>query len=200
MSELLKPLEKLVEQFQRLPGIGRKTATRLAYSVIDMSPDEVEEFSDALLNVSHNIVQCPRCFNLSSGGLCDICEDPSRDHSVICVVEDYRTVMAFERIREFKGLYHVLHGAISPNADIGPEQLRIYELLQRLKEEEVEEIIIATNPTIEGETTALYLTRLIKPLGIKVTRPATGIPVGGDLEYADEATLFRAIENRHTID
>jgi len=200
MSELLKPLERLVEQFQRLPGIGRKTATRLAYSIIDMDSHDVEEFSDALLDVCRNIVQCPRCFNLSSGGLCDICNDVSRDQSVICVVEDYRTVMAFERVREYRGLYHVLHGAISPTADVGPDELRIYELLQRLKTEPVEEIIIATNPTIEGETTAMYLTRLIKPLGIKVTRPATGIPVGGDLEYADEATLFRAIENRHTID
>jgi len=200
MSELLKPLEKLVEQFQRLPGIGRKTATRLAYSIIDLRPDEVEEFADALMDVSHNIVQCPRCFNLSSGGLCEICSDLSRDNSVICVVEDYRTVMAFERIREYRGLYHVLHGAISPSNGIGPEQLRIMELLERLKDEPIEEMIIATNPTIEGETTAMYLTRLIKPLGIKVTRPATGIPVGGDLEYADEATLFRAIEDRHVID
>jgi len=200
MSELLKPLERLVEQFQRLPGIGRKTATRLAYSIIDFHPDDVEEFADALMDVSRNIVQCPRCFNLSAGGLCDICSDLSRDNSVICVVEDYRTVMAFERIREYRGLYHVLHGAISPSNGVGPEQLRIMELLERLKDEPIEEMIIATNPTIEGETTAMYLTRLIKPLGIKVTRPATGIPVGGDLEYADEATLFRAIEDRHVID
>lgn len=200
MSNLLQPIEALVEQFQRLPGIGKKTAMRLAYKVVDFTPEQVREFADALLAVGREIAPCPRCFNLSDGGLCPICSDPTRDHSVICVVEDYRTVMAFERVKEYNGVYHVLHGAINPQLGVGPEQLKIPELLQRLRDTDgdgkIEEVILATNPTIEGETTALYLTKLIRPLGIRITRPATGIPVGGDLEYADEATLFRAIENR----
>jgi len=200
MSELLTPIENLIEQFQKLPGIGRKTAMRLAFNIVEFPPEQVREFADALVDVSTNIVQCPRCFSLSEGGLCSVCADETRDHSVVCVVEDYRTVLAFERVREYRGTYHVLHGSISPNSGTGPEQLRIMELLERIKNEPIKEMIIATNPTIEGETTAMYLTRLIKPIGIKVTRPATGIPVGGDLEYTDEATLFRAIENRREID
>ena len=199
MEPMLSPLEKLAEQFQKLPGIGKKTAVRLAFNILDLPSEEVEQFADALLNVSRSIVQCPRCFHLSTGGLWEICSDPGRDQEVLCVVEDYRTVMAFERVREYHGLYHVLHGAISPNANIGPEQLKIKELLARLNNEPIKEIILATNPTVEGETTAMYLTRLIRPLGIRITRPATGIPVGGDLEYADEATLYRAFEDRREI-
>jgi len=200
MSEYILPLEKLIEQFARLPGIGKKTAVRLAFSIVDGEESKAEEFAEALLAAKRDIKQCPVCFNLSEGGECAVCEDSRRDQSVICVVEDVRALMSIERVREYKGLYHVLGGVISPMDGIGPEQLRIAELIRRLEDESVKEIIIATNPTVEGETTALYLSRLIKPLGIKISRLAYGMPAGGELEYTDEVTLFRALQGRRDMD
>ena len=200
MSEYILPLEKLIEQFARLPGIGKKTAVRLAFSIVDGEESRAEAFAEALLAAKRDIKQCPVCFNLSEGGECAVCCDSRRDRSVICVVEDVRALMSIERVREYKGLYHVLHGVISPMDGIGPEQLRIAELIRRLEDERVKEIIIATNPTVEGETTALYLSRLIKPLGIKISRLAYGMPAGGELEYTDEVTLFRALQGRRDMD
>ncbi|MBE6564839.1 MAG: recombination protein RecR [Ruminococcaceae bacterium] len=200
MSEYILPLEKLIEQFARLPGIGKKTAVRLAFSIVDGEEKRAEDFAEALLAAKRDIKQCPVCFNLSEGGECAVCADSHRDRSVICVVEDVRALMSIERVREYKGLYHVLGGVISPMDGIGPEQLRIAELVRRLEDESVKEIIIATNPTVEGETTALYLSRLIKPLGIKISRLAYGMPAGGELEYTDEVTLFRALQGRRDMD
>jgi len=200
MAELLPSLERLVEQFRRLPAVGKKTAVRLAFSVLDYSEEDAREFAQAILDAKQNITTCPDCQGLSEGsGLCAVCCDEERDRSIICVVEDYRAMMALERVRDFRGLYHVLHGALSPIDGIGPEQIRIKELLERLKDDTVKEIILATDPDVEGESTALYLTRLISPLGIKVSRLAYGLPVGGDLEYTDEGTLLRAIEGRRPL-
>ena len=193
------PLSRLVDQFERLPGIGRKTAQRLAYYVLKLPKQEAQEFAQAILDAQDKIRYCSVCCNLTDEELCPVCRNDARDHSVICVVEDPRDVIALERTREYKGTYHVLHGVISPLNGIGPEQLCIKELLARLKEPEVKEVIMATNPTVEGEATAMYLSRLIKPFGLKVTRLAYGIPVGGDLEYADEVTLTRALEGRSEI-
>ncbi len=190
-------LERLVEQFERLPGIGHKTAQRLAYYVLQMPKDQAGVFSAAILEAHEKIQYCGICKNFSDGEVCPICADPARDHSVICVVEDPRDVFALERTHEFDAVYHVLHGTISPVHDVGPDDLYIKELIRRLGEEEVKEVIMATNPTVEGELTAMYVSKLIKPLGIKVTRLAYGIPVGGDLEYADEVTLSRALEGRN---
>ena len=193
------PLTELIAQFERLPGIGRKTAQRLAYSILEQPPERAEKFAEALVNARRKIHFCKVCQALTDMDTCAICADTERDHSVICVVAEPKDVMAFERTREYNGTYHVLHGVISPLDGIGPEQLRIKELMARLSDSGVTEIIMATNPTVEGEATASYLSRLIKPLGIKVTRLAYGIPVGGDLEYADEYTLARALEGRIEI-
>ena len=193
------PLTELIAQFERLPGIGRKTAQRLAYSFLEQPPERAEKFAEALVNARRKIHFCKVCQALTDMDTCAICADTERDHSVICVVAEPKDVMAFERTREYNGTYHVLHGVISPLDGIGPEQLRIKELMARLSDSGVTEIIMATNPTVEGEATASYLSRLIKPLGIKVTRLAYGIPVGGDLEYADEYTLARALEGRNEI-
>ena len=193
------PLARLVEQFERLPGIGHKTAQRLAYYVLGTSKEDAEEFSKAILEAHEKIHYCKICCNLTDQELCPVCRNAERDRSIICVVEDPRDVMALERTNEFKATYHVLHGAISPLSGVGPDQLCIKELLARVGDQEVKEVIMATNPTVEGEATAMYLSRLLKPLGVKVTRLAYGIPVGGDLEYADEVTLSRAIEGRSEL-
>ncbi|WOC32990.1 MULTISPECIES: recombination mediator RecR [Caproicibacterium] len=193
------PLARLVEQFERLPGIGHKSAQRLAYHVLGMTKEQAQAFADAVLEAHDKIHYCKVCCNLTDQPLCPICRDERRDTSVICVVEDPRDVIAMERTNEYKGSYHVLHGAISPLSDVGPEQLCIKELLARVQGGKVKEVIMATNPTVEGEATAMYISRLLKPLGVKVTRLAYGIPVGGDLEYADEVTLLRALEGRSEL-
>ena len=190
------PLERLVEQFERLPGIGHKSAQRLAYHVLAMTQEEVDAFAKSVQEAHRTIHYCKVCCNLTDGDLCPVCRNENRDRSIICVVEDPRDVFALERTNEFHGLYHVLHGVISPLSGVGPDQLRIRELLARLTDGQVQEVIMATNPTVEGEATAMYISRIVKPLGIKVTRLAYGIPVGGDLEYADEVTLTRAMEGR----
>ncbi len=199
MAENIESLSRLAEKFGRLSGIGRKTAMRLAFSVLDMPEEEARDFAKAIIDAKEKIHLCPTCQNLTDKELCDICTDMSRDTSTICVVEDARDVLALEKVREFKGLYHVLHGVISPMNGMTPEKLKIKELLLRCEDSSVKEIIIATNPTVEGEATALYLSRLLKPLGLTVTRLAYGVPVGGDLEYADEVTLFRALEGRRDV-
>lgn len=199
MAEYILPLEKLIEQFRRLPGIGKKTAVRLAFSVLDFTNEEAEAFANAVLGAKSEVKFCSVCQNISDGDICSVCKDEGRDRSVICVVEDAKAVVSLEKVKEFGGVYHVLHGVISPMAQIGPDKLRIRELMSRLSDGAVKEIIIATNPTVEGEATAMYLTKLIKPLGIKVSRLAYGIPVGGDLEYADEVTLMRALEGRRSM-
>ena len=199
MAYNVLPLTKLVEQFERLPGIGRKTAQRLAFYVLSLPKERAAEFANAILDAHEKIKRCRICQSLTEKELCPICSDASRDPSVICVVENSQDVIAFERTREYHGLYHVLHGLISPMDGVGPDQLCIKELLARLKDGAVKEVVMATNPTVEGEATAMYLARLLKPMGIKVTRLAYGIPVGGNLEYADEVTLSRALEGRGEI-
>ena len=198
-SYYVAPLAKLEEKFEQLPGIGHKTAQRLAYYVLGLSKEDAEDFSRAILEGHEKIHYCKICCNLTDQELCPVCRSNDRDKSIICVVEDPRDVFALERTNEFHATYHVLHGAISPLSGVGPDQLCIKELLERVKDPSVKEVIMATNPTVEGEATAMYLSRLLKPLGIKVTRLAYGIPVGGDLEYADEVTLTRAIEGRSEI-
>lgn len=193
------PLSRLIEQFERLPGIGHKSAQRLAYHVLGMKEDEAKAFANAILEAHEKIHYCKICCNLTDQELCPVCREEGRDHSIICVVEDPRDVIALERTHEFRAMYHVLHGAISPLSGVGPEQLCIKELLVRVKDPKVKEVIMATNPTVEGEATAMYISRLLKPMGIKVTRLAYGIPVGGDLEYADEVTLSRALEGRSEL-
>ena len=190
------PLEKLIEQFSKLPGIGRKGATRLAYQVLAMDKSEALAFAQAITDAHTKIHRCKVCQNFTDKELCPICENTERDRSTICVVESPRDVSAFERTREYKGLYHVLHGLISPMDGIGADQLTIKELLGRLAGDEVQEVIMATNPTVEGEATAMYLAKLIKPLGIRVSRLAYGLPVGGSLEYADPTTLGRSLISR----
>lgn len=192
------PLVVLSEQFAKLPGIGRKSAERLAYHVMQMSEGEVRDFADALLDAHRTVHECSVCRNLTENELCPICSDPRRDVSTVCVVESPKDIAAFERTREYKGVYHVLHGLISPLDNVTPDKLKIKELLARL-DGSVEEVIMATNPTVEGEATAMYISKLIKPLGVKVTRLAFGLPVGGILEYADEVTLYKALENRSEI-
>lgn len=199
MNYNIVPLTELINQFSRLPGIGKKTAQRLAYSILEQPPERARQFAEALVNAREKIHFCKICQSLTDLEVCQICSDERRDKSVICVVEDPRDVMAFERTREYMGVYHVLHGVISPLDNIGPDKLRIKELMARLNDSTVKEIIMATNPTVEGEATASYISRLVKPMGIKVTRLAYGIPVGGDLEYADEYTLARALEGRNEI-
>ncbi|MEA5136016.1 MAG: recombination mediator RecR [Candidatus Fimivivens sp.] len=198
MAYQVASLSKLVEQFARLPGIGRKSAQRLAFYVLSQPEQYARDFSAALLEASRSIKRCSVCQNLSDNEKCTICSNEVRDRSIICVVADPRDVMAFERMREYNGLYHVLHGLISPMDGIGPDQLTIKELLVRLNDE-VREVVMATNPTVEGEATAMYLSRLIKPMGIKVSRLAYGIPVGGNLEFADDVTLCRALEGRNEM-
>ncbi|MBQ3052669.1 MAG: recombination protein RecR [Clostridia bacterium] len=199
MSNNIVPLTELISQFERLPGIGKKTAQRLAYSILEQPPERAEKFAEALINARKKIHFCKKCQSLTDLEICSICDDPKRDSSVICVVAEPRDVLAFERTREYTGTYHVLHGVISPLDGVGPDQLRLKELMARLSDGQVTEIIMATNPTVEGEATASYISRLVKPMGIKVTRLAYGIPVGADLEYADEFTLARALEGRNEI-
>ena len=196
MAYQAAPLERLIEQFAKLPGIGRKGATRLAYQVLAMDRAQALEFAQAIEQAHTKIHRCRVCQNFTENEVCSICVDENRDKSTICVVETPRDVTAFERTREYRGLYHVLHGLISPMDGIGAEHLTVKELLARLTESEVKELIMATNPTVEGEATAMYLARLVKPFGIKVTRLAYGLPVGGNLEYADEVTLGRSLANR----
>lgn len=193
------PLERLVDKFESLPGIGHKSAQRIAYHVLNMNKEDAAAFAQAITDAHDQIHYCAVCCNLTDGEICPVCRSDNRDKSVICVVEDPRDVFALERTHEFNAMYHVLHGAISPLGGIGPDQLRIKELLKRVQSAEVQEVIMATNPTVEGEATAMYISRLLKPLGIRVTRLAYGIPVGGDLEYADEVTLSRAIEGRQEL-
>lgn len=199
MYQYAASLTRLIEQFARLPGVGPKTAQRLAFHILNMPKDQVAEFAKTLVDVKDKITTCPVCCNLTDVVPCRICEDETRDKSLICVVEEAQDVQAIEKTREFRGLYHVLQGSISPMEGRGPEDLRIKELLQRISADEVKEVIVATNPDIEGETTSLYLAKLLKPIGIQVTRIAHGLPVGGDLENADTATLTRAISGRHQI-
>jgi recombination protein RecR len=194
-----EPIAKLIDGFMRLPGIGPKTASRLAFYVLDMKEDDVLDFAKALVNAKRNLTYCSVCHNITDQDPCHICEDKARDQSMVCVVQESRDVMAMEKMREYPGQYHVLHGAISPMEGIGPEDIKVPELLKRLQDDTIQEVIIATNPTIEGEATAMYISRLVKPTGIKVTRIAHGLPVGGDLEYADEVTLSRAIEGRREL-
>ncbi len=193
------PVAKLVEEFQKLPGIGHKSAQRLAFHVINMPIEKVQGLANSILDAKQKTKYCSVCSNLTDVDPCPLCSGTSRDKSSICVVQDARDVVAMERTREFKGLYHVLHGAISPMMGIGPEDIKIKELIRRLGDGEVKEVILATNPNVEGEATAMYISKLIKPLGIKTTRIAHGIPVGGDLEYADEVTLAKALEGRREI-
>ena len=192
-------LERLTEQFARLPGIGSKTAQRLAFHVLSLPQDEAEAFAAAILDAKRTVHTCAVCQNLTDREICGICDDPQRDHGVICVVAEPRDVVAMERSREYQGVYHVLHGVISPLNHVGPDDLKLKELLQRVGEGNVREVIMATNPDTEGEATAMYVSRLLKPLEVKVTRLAYGIPVGSQLEYADELTLLRALEGRREI-
>ncbi len=196
----IESLDILTEQFARLPGIGRKSAQRLAFSVLKYSPEEIEAFTSAITDAKKKIHRCPVCQNLTDRELCPICSDMGRDRSVICVVEDARAVMAFEKVRSFRGVYHVLHGLISPMSGVTPDALCLKELLLRLEDESVREVIVATGATTEGEATAMYIARLLSPLGVKVTRLAHGIPFGGELEYADEITLSRALEGRRDFE
>ena len=193
-------LEKMVEQFARLPGIGHKTAQRLAFFVLSLPENEVEQFAQAILEAKRSIALCPGCQNLTEGeGLCPICASEKRDGSVVCVVADPKDVIAMERAREYHGTYHVLHGVLSPMNGVGPDDLYIKSLLDRVAQGEIQEVIMATNPDTEGEATAMYLSRMLKPFGVKVTRLAYGVPVGGHLEYADDATLMRALEGRREM-
>ena len=191
-----EPISKLIDSFMKLPGIGPKTAQRLAFHTLDMKEDDVVKFAKALVDVKRELTYCSVCGHIKENDTCYICEDKQRDHSVICVVEDDKDVIAMEKMREYKGLYHVLHGSISPMDGIGPEDINIPALVERLKNDEVKELILAMNPNLEGESTAMYISRLVKPIGIKVTRLAQGLSVGGDLEYADEVTLSKAIAGR----
>jgi len=194
-----EPISKLIDAFSRLPGVGPKTAGRLAFHVIRMKEEDVVDFAKALVNVKRNLHYCSVCCNITDVDPCRICQDKTRDASVICVVQESKDLVAMERTKEFNGFYHVLHGAISPMEGIGPDQIHIAELLKRLGDEQVTELILATNPNIEGEATAMYLSRLVKNFGLKVTRIAHGLPVGGDLEYADEVTLSKALEGRREL-
>jgi recombination protein RecR len=194
-----EPISRLVEQFMKLPGIGPKTATRLAFHVLSMSDKDVVEFATALQDVKRKLTECEVCCNITEESPCSICRDPSRDDKSLCVVQDAKDVAAMEKTHEFHGRYHVLHGAISPMEGIGPNDIRIKELVQRVGNSNIEEVIVATNPNVEGEATAMYIARLLKPFPITVTRIAHGLPVGGDLEYADEVTLAKALEGRRRI-
>ena len=192
-------VNKLIKQFEKLPGIGHKTAVRLAFYVLESSMENAKEMADAIVEAKSKVKFCSKCFNLTENDPCSICLDKSRDNSVICVVENVKDVTAMEKTHEYDGLYHVLHGSISPMNNISAADIKIKELLERLKDDEIKEVILATNPTIEGETTAMYISRLIKPLDINVTRIAAGLPVGSDIEYTDEITLIKALEGRRKM-
>ena len=196
MSYYSPSIEKLIESFEKLPSIGSKTAARLAFYILNASEEETNEFIKSIQDAKANLKYCSQCYNITDTDPCPICSNSARDKSVICVVEDVKDVVAMERTHEFKGVYHVLHGSISPMNGVGPDDIKIKELLTRLMNGEVKEIILATNPRVEGEATAMYISKLVKPLGVKVTRIAHGIPVGGDLEYTDEVTLGKALEGR----
>ena len=199
MAEYIESLQNLAEQFGKLGGVGRKSALRMAFSVLDMTEEEAAEFAHAIVDAKEKIHLCPICQNLTDRELCYVCDDETRDHSVICVVSDAKTVIAMERVREYRGTYHVLHGLLSPLNGITPDKLKIKELLTRVGSGEVKEVIVATGGDVEGETTAMYIAHLLRPLDIKVTRLAFGISVGTDIEYADEVTLFRALEGRRDV-
>jgi len=199
MSYQVAPLETLIEQLERLPSIGRKSASRLAFHLLRAPKEEAQALVDAIVTARETIAECTVCCNLADSERCPICDAEGRDRRTICVVEDPQDVAAFERTREYHGLYHVLHGTISPMDGIGPDKLRIKELLYRVANEDITEVIMATNPTVEGEATAMYIGKLLAPFGVRVTRLAYGIPVGGDLEYADEITLRRSLEGRNTL-
>jgi recombination protein RecR len=199
MPDFAAPLQRLIDEFRRLPGIGQKSAQRLAFYVLRSPRDQAAALAAALTDVKDNLGICAECNNISDGELCPYCRDPNRDRTSICIVEEPHSILPVETTRSFNGVYHVLHGAISPLRGIGPEQLKIKGLLDRIGKEDVKEIILANNPTVEGEATAVYLSRLLKPLGIKVTRIAMGIPVGSDLEFADEVTMSKAMEGRREM-
>ena len=199
MDYFAPPVERLIEEFARLPGIGQKSAQRLAFHVLDMPKEAAERFASAIREAKEKPFTCKRCQNLTDSEECPICADKSRDQKTICVVADPRDVIAFERTKEYRGLYHVLHGTLSPMGHVGPDDIRIRELVQRIADEGTEEVILATNPDTEGEATAMYISRLLQPFGIKITRLAYGIPVGGHLEFVDEVTLTRALEGRREL-
>ena len=199
MSKFIPAISRLIDEFAKLPGVGKKSAQRLAFYVINMDQSQAVNFAEAILDVKRKVRYCDRCFNLTDQDICDICSNQKRDQHLMCVVETPRDLIAIENTKEFHGYYHVLHGAISPMLGIGPDDIKIKELLSRLMDGQVKEVILATNPRVEGEATAMYLSKLIKPLGVKVTRIAHGIPVGGDLEYTDEITLTKALEGRREI-
>ena len=201
MVKNLEPLERLTDMFRKLDGVGRKSAARYAYCVLNFTPEEAVDFAQAIISAKTDIHKCSVCCNITTDELCSVCADDKRDHSTVCVVEDPRAVIAIEKTQQFNGVYHVLHGTISPMRGITPDRLTISELLARLGNTDtpVTELILATNPTVEGEATAMYIAKLVTPLGVKVTRIANGVPVGGDLEYADEVTLRRAIEGRYKL-
>jgi recombination protein RecR len=199
MPDFAEPLARLIQEFKRLPGIGQKSAQRIAFHILRTSREDAERLASAVLDVKDKLGLCAVCNNISDGELCPFCRDPHRDHSVVCVIEEPHNVLPIETTRQFNGVYHVLHGSISPLRGIGPDKLRIKELLARMQNDPVQEIILATNPTVEGEATAVYLSRLLKPLGVRVTRIAMGIPVGSDLEFADEVTMSKSLENRREM-
>lgn len=199
MAEYIESLQKLAEQFGRLQGIGKKNAMKMAFSVLDMTDEDAAEFAQAIIEAKEKIHLCPICQNLTDRDICPICADETRDRKTVCIVSDARVVISMEKVREYKGLYHVLHGVISPMNGTTPDKLKIKELLARIDEGEIEEAIVATNPTVEGEATAMYISRLLKNFDIKVTRLAYGVPMGSDLEYADEITLYRALEGRRDL-
>jgi recombination protein RecR len=199
MADYIESLERLSEQFARLQGVGKKSAMRMAFSVIELEDEAAEEFARTIIEAKQKIHQCPICGNLTDKEYCSVCTDITRDKSTICVVEDVKAVISLEKVREYKGVYHVLHGAISPVNGITPDKIRIKELIERVGSGEVNEVIVATNPTQDGEVTAMYISKYLKPLGVKVTRLAYGIPVGADIEYADDVTLLRALEGRREL-
>lgn len=199
MTEYIEAIQRLAEQFGRLSGVGRKTALRMAFSVIELDAEAAEEFAAAIIEAKQKIRECPICGNLTDKEICSVCADEERNKKVICVVEDVRAVISFEKVREFNGLYHVLGGVISPINGVTPDKIRFAELISRVNNDEIEEVIVATNPTPDGEVTAMYISKYLKPLGVKVTRLAYGVPVGSDLEYADEITLGRALEGRRDV-
>lgn len=199
MAEFAEPLARLIQECKRLPGIGQKSAQRIAFHLLRVPRDDAQNLAQAILDIKDKLGICEQCNNISDGELCLYCRDPHRDQNQICVVEEPHNILAIETTRNFRGSYHVLHGAISPLRGIGPEQLRIKGLIDRLQKNPIEEVILATNPTVEGEATAMYLNRLLKPLGPRVTRIAMGIPVGSDLEFADEITMSRSLENRREM-
>lgn len=199
MAEYIEPLEIIIEQFRRLPGVGKKSAIRMAFGILEMTPDDTDSFAAAIVSARSKIRKCTVCGNISEADLCPICSGPRRNESVICVVEDTRALMAMERVRDYNGRYHVLGGTISPIDGRGPDDINLASLLDRVNNGNIKEVIVATNPTVDGETTAMYISKLLRPLGITVSRLAYGIPVGGDLDYADEMTLLRAIDGRREI-